>query len=533
MCVTWLAPVLLALMFNGSQATAEEPPRKQPTCSHEGTKILMMSDHMMGHVGKLLGLGEQLAQRGHNVTYFLSLQESDQDRYKLLLERSGIHLWNVSAESLHSVDKSLFKRKSQSNFGFWRDKIAEFKHHLATLSRIAADHFNVSLSKGEWDIVIAHDLYQPLFACLHSLHKFPLVYAGTAPIIVHLLPTWPWPNLLHGASSDNLSFVDRMLNIFQVFGIRVMNYVSFSPSMAEVNEYCPSVTINEALSQIGVTTPYIVPTVIGFEYPRTIYPLTEYTGPLIAQAASAPLTGELKEWLVNKPHKSVVYISMGSQWDLDEKGGQAFLEGVMNTNFSLLWSLRKSNQWILEGLDVDPDRVLISDWTPQVSVLGSEAIHSAILHGGMNGLGEALSSGVPVIVVPQMPEQLFNAGRVHFNGLGIYLDADTVSSSKITESLKALDTGEYRSKVAKLQKVMCMAGGAERAADLVEFYAEVGYAHLVPAYVKYQWSWVQYYNADVYALMVFILVIVVVCLKTCCKYICKRCCSHNKKEKKD
>ena len=242
-----------------------------------------------------------------------------------------------------------------------------------------------------------------------------------------------------------------------------------SATLAEINEYCPSVTINEAMTQIGVTTPYIVPTVIGFEHPTTITPLTEYTGPLIAQAASAPLTGELKEWLMNKPDKSVVYISMGSLYVLDKKGGQAFLEGVMNTNLSLLWSLRRSNQWILEGLDVDPDRVLISDWTPQVSVLGSEAIHSAILHGGFMGLAEALWNGVPMLAVPQMPEQLFNAGRVHYNDLGIYIDHDALSSAKITESLKALDTGEYRNKVAKLQKVLRMAESVERAADLVEF----------------------------------------------------------------
>ena len=528
MCMSWLVLVLLSLqLFSGSQATAQEL-HNQPTGSNESKKlnILMISDDFMGHVGKLLGLGEQLAQRGHNVTYFLSLQESDQERYKSLLEKHGIHLWNVSAKSLHSVDKNLFKPK----FNLTK-AAAEYGRHLATLSKITIKHLNKSLSNRQWDFVIAHDHFHSLsaFACLQSLHKFPLVYVGTLPMMVHLLPTWPWPNVMHGASSDNFSFKDRMLNTIHGLSYEVF----FKASSAEVNKYCPSITINEALSQIGVTTPYMVPTVVGFEYPTTVTPLIEYTGPLIAQAASAPLTGELKEWLTDKPERSVVYISMGSLHALDEKGGQAFLEGVMNTNFSLLWSLRRSNQWILEGLDVDLDRVLISDWTPQFSVLGSEAIHSAILHGGFNGLNEALWNGVPVVVVPQQPEQLYNAGRVHFNDLGIYLDHDTLTSSKITESLKALDTGEYRSKVAKLQKVMRMAGGAKRAADLVEFYEDVGYSHLVPAYAKYQWSWVQYYNADVYALMVLILVIVVVCLKTCCKYICKRCCSHNKKEKKD
>ena len=534
MCARWffLLLVYLALLFGESQN--EESLYSQQIGKNEGKKlnVLLVSDHFMGHMTSLLAVGEKLAQRGHNVTYLLSLLETEQVKYKSLVEKHGIHLWNVSAEKEHQIDKKFFTR-AQFGIKHYIALVTEARHHLTGLTKIATKYINATLSAGEWDLIIAHEFLAVSLSCTHSLYKFPHLHIGKAPNKPHLLPAWPWPGLMpHGATSDNLTFKDRALNIIKVLLVMVVNYLLFSPSLAEVSEYCPSMTVNEALSQIGVTIPYIVPNVIGLEYPTTITPLTEYTGPLIAQAASVPLTGELKEWLVSKPDKSVVYISMGSLWHLDEKTGQAFLEGVMNTNFSLLWSLRKSNQWILEGLDVDPDRVLISDWTPQVSVLGSEAIHSAILHGGFNGMSEALWNGVPVVVVPRMDEQLYNAGRVHNNGFGVYLDPDTLSSSKITESLKALETGEYRSNVARLQKVIRMAGGVERAADLVEFYADVGYSHLVPAYAKYQWSWVQYYNADVYALMVLMLVIVITCLKTCCKYTCKKCLSNSKKNEK-
>ena len=282
----------------------------------------------------------------------------------------------------------------------------------------------------------------------------------------------------------------------------------------------------------GIHIPAIVHSVIGFEYPHTITPMTEYVGPLVS-AHLAQLTGELREWLESKSDRSVVYISMGSMFSLDENSGKAFLEGVLNTNLCILWSLRKSNQWVLENIDLDPDQVMISDWTPQSSVLQSKAIHSAILHGGINGLSEALWNGVPVIVLPQMQEQLYNAGRVHFNSLGIHLDADTLSSDKITDSLRALDTGDYRSKVSKLQKMCRLAGGVERAADLVEFYEAVGYAHLVPAYAKYQWSWVKYYNADVYAVILLTLAAVTMCCLACCKCLCKRCLGKNTKQKKE
>ena len=62
----------------------------------------------------------------------------------------------------------------------------------------------------------------------------------------------------------------------------------------------------------------------------------------------APLSEEISEWLARKPTRSVVYVSMGSMATLSRDNGRAILEGVMKTNYSLLWSLRRSNQWILE-----------------------------------------------------------------------------------------------------------------------------------------------------------------------------------------
>ena len=206
------------------------------------------------------------------------------------MEKHGIHLWNVSAKEVPRIDMKFFT----CMFGI--KVVTETRNHFAGLMKMATEHINATLSRGEWDLVITHDLLTVSLSCVNSLHKFPHFHSGTVLIKVHLLPAWQWPGLMpHGAAtSDNLTFKDRALNIIKVLGMRVANYLLFSPSLAEVSEYCPSMTVSEALSQIGVTIPYIVPNVLGLEYPTT---LTEYTGPLIAQATSAPLTGELKEWL--------------------------------------------------------------------------------------------------------------------------------------------------------------------------------------------------------------------------------------------
>ena len=155
------------------------------------------------------------------------------------------------------------------------------------------------------------------------------------------------------------------------------------------------------------------------------------------------------------------------------------------------------------------------------------------MHGGANGLHESLHSGVPLILVPGMKEQIGNAGRVHHHRLGIHLNRDELTAEQVYQSILEIDSGDYRQNVAKIQKVFRQAGGVKRAADLVEFYSEVGYDHLIPAYAKYQWSWVQYYNVDVYSLLLLLALITVYVDYRILKCICSRCCHSTHKQKSD
>ena len=48
----------------------------------------------------------------------------------------------------------------------------------------------------------------------------------------------------------------------------------------------------------------------------------------------------------------------------------------------------------------------------------------------------------------------------------------------------------------------------ERVAELIELYDDIGYSHLIPAYARHNWSWVQYYNADLYVVLVLLSILV-------------------------
>ena len=513
----WL-PFCLLASVSLANAQAQSSRRVTP----RPLEVLFITLPFAGHLYPALCFVDELVSRGHRVTVSVGVAQEDIANFKKLTEeRHAI---------FHYFDSSgiQFPSETKGFVNFVTSQIDMFQK-ISLYSVDMLHSLNDSLTSGAYDIVIGDDFMMSLLACISSGWNIPAVMAGaTTQVFPHLQPPWPWPGVLQASASENLTFLERMLSVM-VVPVKAVVYkqLMMTPYKAALRDFCPHLTFEEFSEASGIYLPHIVPTVIGFEYPRPLTPLSEYVGPLVPRHPE-PLSQSkaLEQWLEAQPERGVVYVSMGSRFGLTLEMGRALLEGVMQTHYSLLWSLKKSSHWILDGLTIDRDRVFISEWTPQFSVLASKAIHSAILHGGFNGLNEALLHGVPVLGLPLMEEQVLNIGRLFHNGLGLRLDGGTLDSSSVAGAVAAIDGGQYRQNVRKLQKMFQLAGGVERAADLVEFYEDVGYVHLVPAYAKYRWSCIHYYNVDVWLvvasvvlLLVYINIKLLVVVTRCC---CKR-----------
>ena len=187
--------------------------------------------------------------------------------------------------------------------------------------------------------------------------------------------------------------------------------------------------------------------------------------------------------------------------------------------------------FFVADLFIDPKRVFVSDWISQLAVLQHPALALSVMHCGTGSVQESLYYGKPVICIPYGADQFDVAVRVKTQEYGITFFAQEVTREKIRDAVGAIEKGPYYDNVQKLAKIYRMAGGTKKAADLVEFYAEVGHEHRVPAFIKYNWSWVQYYNVDVKILIIILLMVggwvILKFLKCCCK-----CCSCWKKKTK-
>ena len=492
--------------------------------------VLMLSLPFAGLFSPLVALGEELVRRRHNVTICTAVDKHEQwpDRLKKRAERAGVNFVSTSGSAGELV--SFIHMRFPKEFGL--SIIKDVIKVTTEISQEIAETVDSSAIK-DWDVIVANDFLFPLLACLHWKWKIPSISLSSAlQFQPHTRPQWPFPIFFGTARSDNLSFSDRlMFGLMSSLTATLYDQVLVRGIRSRLEDTCAGISLTYMSTAPGVYLPQIVATVIGFEFPRTISPLTEYIGPILSRSPE-PLDNDLKTWLDGKGNRNVIYISMGSLVPVSNETGRAIALGISGTKYSAIWSLRKNNQdVILQDLKLDPERFFISSWTPQLRILQHKAISMTIMHGGLNGVSEALYNGVPIVVLPFGGEPGTNADRVHSQGLGISLDLQTVTEEKIRESIEQIDSGDYHEKAKNVRKMFLHAGGLKRAADLVEFYEEVGYDHLVPAYAKYEWNWIQYYNVDVYTLM---LCIVLLCMySTCrlCSCVCRRCV--DSKEKKD
>lgn len=122
-------------------------------------------------------------------------------------------------------------------------------------------------------------------------------------------------------------------------------------------------------------------------------------------------------WLNSKPKGSVIYVSFGSMACLEEMQMQELAWALKQSNYYFLWAVRSSNEEekipkeFLEEINKSEKGILVR-WSCQIEVLSSDSIGCFLSHCGWNSTVEALSLGIPMVVMPQWTDQTMNAKLV-------------------------------------------------------------------------------------------------------------------------
>ena len=120
-----------------------------------------------------------------------------------------------------------------------------------------------------------------------------------------------------------------------------------------------------------------------------------------------------------------------------------------------------------EMLGPVPDNVHVQAFVPQLALLAH--MDAVVGHGGHNTTCEALAEGLPLVLAPIRDDQPIVAQQVVDAGAGVRVKFGRIRAEGLREALlTVLDDPAYRDAARRIAASFAAAGGAPRAADLLE-----------------------------------------------------------------
>ncbi|HEY1012416.1 MAG TPA: macrolide family glycosyltransferase [Herpetosiphonaceae bacterium] len=165
----------------------------------------------------------------------------------------------------------------------------------------------------------------------------------------------------------------------------------------------------------------------------------------------------------------IVYVSLGTIHTAQPAFVRTCFAAFAGVRAQVVLSLGKHTP--ISALGPIPSNFLVRPSVPQLDIVQRAAVF--ITHAGMNSIQEGLYYGVPLILIPQHIEQLFNARIVAGQGAGILLDHHLRHTPLPAQVLRqtldqVMAERRYRDAAVGLQQILRATGGYHQAATEIQ-----------------------------------------------------------------
>ena len=206
----------------------------------------------------------------------------------------------------------------------------------------------------------------------------------------------------------------------------------------------------------------------SFEFPRQQLPdYFHFVGPLVNNATRAEIPfpwEKLSDCDPRRRHRPLIYASLGT---IQNKLLRVFIQiayACLGLDVQLVISLGGATE--PEELDL-PGSPIVVKAAPQLALLKRASL--CITHAGMNTTLESLSNGVPMVAIPVTNDQPAVAARIAWTKTGKVVDLNNCTVDNLKTAIEqVLFQPEYRQNALKLKTEIEQAGGAAKAAEIIE-----------------------------------------------------------------
>ncbi|MFN2201203.1 MAG: macrolide family glycosyltransferase [Caldilineaceae bacterium] len=165
------------------------------------------------------------------------------------------------------------------------------------------------------------------------------------------------------------------------------------------------------------------------------------------------------------PGQRLIYIAVGTVYKSNLEFFRICAQALGDPRYAVILSVGRAVE--LDSLGPMPKNFTVAQYVPQLQVLQEADLF--VTHAGMNSVNEAVTYGVPMVLVPNTIEQTINASRIEQLSCGIYLDHKQLTAKSLEEAVsKVLSDPAASRGLGRLQESFREAGGTQLAADSVD-----------------------------------------------------------------
>lgn len=144
-----------------------------------------------------------------------------------------------------------------------------------------------------------------------------------------------------------------------------------------------------------------------------------YLGPL-GYIRDRKIPKKILSWIKLNKDKKIVLVSFGSDASANKLLLLKIARGLAKQDAAVIWKLSEEDQRLVET-ETGLKNILTMSFLPQPELLKLPEIACFLAHGGSSGIQESLIGGIPMICMPFIGDQGYNASAIEEMGVGIRL----------------------------------------------------------------------------------------------------------------
>lgn len=177
-----------------------------------------------------------------------------------------------------------------------------------------------------------------------------------------------------------------------------------------------------------------------------------------------------KDVLIKNSDIPIIYISLGTVIHGATVFFKKCIKAFSGKNVSVIMSVGKT--FNIKRLGEIPDNFIVVNAAPQIRVLKQANVF--ITHGGMNSVSEAMTFGVPMIVIPFSADQPTNAEQIEKLGIGVRLDYSDLTIQSLTDTVFfVLNDEQIKQNITFMrEKIECSLGNNGAVRIIEKYYRQ-------------------------------------------------------------